>query len=90
MRIRQLKFLGIVFVATFTLIGSVVYAQFGACVPSSIGQAVCAPPSGSIASDSIGQIVCGPGQCMKNNIGQVVCVGGCIQASSSYCVLPSN
>jgi hypothetical protein len=71
MRIRQ--FLGIVLVATFALVGSVVYAQFGTCVLSSLGQPVCAPPSGGISADSLGQILCGPGQCIKSDLGQIVC-----------------
>jgi len=78
-----------------------VYAQ-GGCVNGILGP-VCAPPGGGIAVGVLGP-VCGPGQCIEGVLGPVcssvqggsattgvlgpVCVGGCIQASASYCVKP--
>lgn len=84
---------------------SVAYAQ-GGCTQDSIGRVICAPPGGGAQTDSIGRVVCGPGQCvvdpigrvvcssqsgggaMIDNIGRAVCVGGCVQASPSYCQTP--
>lgn len=51
---------------------SVAYAQ-GGCTQNSIGQVICAPPGGSAQTNSIGQVVCGPGQCVADSIGQVIC-----------------
>ena len=51
---------------------STAYAQ-GGCTQNSIGQVVCAPPGGGVQTNSIGQVVCGPGQCLVNSIGQVMC-----------------
>ena len=77
------------------------YAQ-GGCVNGILGP-VCAPPGGGIVVGILGP-VCGPGQCVNGVLGPVcssvpgggatigvlgpVCVGGCITASSSYCVAP--
>lgn len=77
------------------------YAQSG-CVNGVFGP-VCAPPGGGIVIGVFGP-VCGPGQCVNGVLGPVcssvpgggatigvfgpVCVGGCVSASSSYCVTP--
>lgn len=43
-----------------------------ACI-TSIAGVVCPQPYGGIAVDSIGQILCGPGMCVKDGIGRVIC-----------------
>ena len=43
------------------------------CEMNSLGKPVCAPPLGGIAKDKYGQPVCGNGQCLTNNLGNIVC-----------------
>jgi hypothetical protein len=68
-------------------IGQVVCAPPGGSAQrNSVGQVVCAP--GQCVVNSIGQIYCSSqqgGGAAINNIGQPVCVGGCVEASPSYC-----
>jgi hypothetical protein len=43
------------------------------CEINSLGKPVCAPPMGGITKDKYGQPVCGMGQCLANNLGNIVC-----------------
>jgi hypothetical protein len=43
------------------------------CLKDLLGNPVCAPPGGTIAHDLIGNLVCGPGHCLKNSLGQIMC-----------------
>ena len=56
---------------------SAVNAQ--SCATNSNGETICAPPGGGAATNSNGDVVTGPGACLVNAEGQVVCsqtVGG--------------
>src|SRR4029077_3548027 len=58
---------------------------------NSVGQVLCGP--GQCVTNNLGQIICSPqpgGAAMINNMGQVVCVGGCVQANASYCQKPTR
>lgn len=61
----------------------------GGIMKDSIGQVVCGP--GQCVKNSIGQIICSSqsgGYSAISSIGQVVCTGGCEQASQSACQRP--
>ena len=61
----------------------------GGAQTNSFGQVVCGP--GQCVVNSFGQVICSSqpgGGAMINNFGQAVCVGGCVQASPSYCQTP--
>ena len=73
------------------------------CIETYPGKIFCAPPGGSIKANGL-EVLCGPGQCVNRNShvicssqsngavydreSQVVCVGGCVEASASYCQIP--
>ena len=43
------------------------------CIKNTMGQLVCSPKNGGIATNSTGQVVCGVGRCVTNSVGQVIC-----------------
>ena len=43
------------------------------CVQDSLGEVRCSPSKGGIALDRNRNAVCGPGQCLPNRYGDVVC-----------------
>ena len=49
----------------------VVNAQ--SCATNSSGETICAPPGGGAATNSNGDVVTGPGACLVNAEGQVIC-----------------
>ncbi len=61
------------YIVTFalTLLSASAFAQ--GCAVNSLGQVICAQPGGGAAVNSIGQVKTGPGQCVTNSIGQVMC-----------------
>jgi hypothetical protein len=59
-----------VFVACMSM-ANVVQAQ--SCATSSNGETICAPPGGGAATNSNGEVVTGPGACLLNDEGQVIC-----------------
>jgi hypothetical protein len=73
MKTDMLDLVGFNLVLLFSLFAtSVAYAQ-GSCIQSSSGQVFCAPPGGGIGINSVGQVLCGPGQCVTNNLGGIIC-----------------
>ena len=70
--------------------GEAICAPAGGGLKSdSSGEAVCGP--GQCLSDSLGQVKCARqpgGGAMVNSKGKIVCVGGCILATSFYCQVP--
>ena len=48
-------------------------ANADSCAIDSMGKVVCAPPVGGAAVDGMGQVVTGRGECVRNDMGQVVC-----------------
>ncbi|MFV9616553.1 MAG: hypothetical protein ACNYZG_11395 [Gammaproteobacteria bacterium] len=61
------------------IVAPCIAAAHQGCVNNSLGKPVCAPPTGGISLDKHGQPVCGRGQCLANNLRDIVCssqVGG--------------
>jgi hypothetical protein len=54
--------------------GEVVCAQpGGVCDREVTGKVACSKPGGSVIKTNMGKLVCGPGQCVKDGLGQVFC-----------------
>ena len=60
----------VLFISVFFLIR---FANANGCAENSIGQVICAPPGGGAAANAIGQVVTGPGECIMDSIGRVMC-----------------
>jgi hypothetical protein len=45
------------------------------CLSDHYGEVSCSPPDGGIALDRYKKAVCGPGRCIANRYGDVVCAG---------------
>jgi hypothetical protein len=100
MPIHRASFVALLMLAS----GNLAFAQ--SCIKNTFGQILCAPPNGSAQLNAFGQVVCGPGECVVNSLGQILCssrpgggaiinqfgqaacVGGCVQASPSFCRVP--
>ena len=70
-------------------LGKVICASPGGTAVNSLGGVVCAP--GKCATDNLGYLKCSSevgGGATKDNLGRVVCVGGCIVPSKELCAIP--
>jgi len=47
-------------------------ANADSCAIDSMGKVVCAPPVGGAAVDAMGRVRTGVGQCVRDNMGQVI------------------
>ena len=81
-----------------------VVEPWGGCEQTIVGSYLCAPPGGTILSNTIGQLVCAPGKCIKgvletkcsaipmgeavSELTMIKCVGGCVAPNASYCATP--
>jgi hypothetical protein len=48
-------------------------AEAQGCASDLLGRVTCAPPGGGAESDFLGQVKTGPGQCVQDILGQVMC-----------------
>ena len=79
-KVQKMKktFYSILLLTIFIVEPCIAVAHQG-CVNNSLGKPVCAPPIGDIVKDKHGRPVCGKGQCLADNLGNIVCssqIGG--------------
>ena len=72
-------------------LGRIVCAPPSGSVVKSLGGLVCAP--GRCVSDNLGYLKCSKelgGGAIVDDLGRVSCVGGCVNPSKSFCVVPQK
>jgi hypothetical protein len=66
----MLPYRSVVGVVTFFCL---TYAFAQGCATNAQGRVICAAPTGGAAVDSLGRVVVGPGTCVADRLGRVVC-----------------